>query len=77
VFLRLMACQYILERIALTRRNPDVYAHFLARRETFITDLLQPASDEAPGDLMAAAAAAAEAALPSATAAAAAAAAAG
>ena len=44
VFVRLMACQYILERIALTRTNPETYARFKQRRQHHITDMLEPAN---------------------------------
>lgn len=45
VFIRLMACQHIFERIALARSNTDAYLRFRARHEHHITDMLQPAND--------------------------------
>jgi hypothetical protein len=54
-----MACQYILERVALTRGNAATYQAFVARGEHFITDTLQPASDDDDAGRAAALAAAA------------------
>jgi len=45
VFMRLMACQYIFERVALTRGNRDTYTRFKERKEHHITDALEPASE--------------------------------
>lgn len=57
VFVRLMACQQIFERIALSRANLGSYLQFRERQQHHITDMLEPATDSGNYSAVSAAAA--------------------